>query len=159
MLADADTNMHHDSRILEDFTLADIDTNSLKKYRQLFAGAKTSHPWLALDDKELLEKLGGYRKDRVSKKEGFTLAGILMFGKESSITDKECCPNFFPDFREILSNDPNVRWTDRIYPDGTWESNLFQFYLKIWPRLSSSLPKPFQLKTVFGRMKPLHISL
>src|SRR5690606_33540320 len=102
----------------------------------------------------------GYRKDRVSKKEGFTLAGVLMFGKESSITDKECCPNFFPDFREILSNDPNVRWTDRIYPDGTWESNLFQFYLKIWPRLSSSLPKPFQLKNgVRQDETPAHIAL
>ena len=146
MLADADTTLHHDSRILEGFSKDDLDANSIKKYRQLFAGAKPAHPWLALDDIELLEKLGGYRKDRVTKKAGFTVAGMLMFGKESSITDQECVPNFFPDFREILSNDPSIRWTDRIYPDGTWEANLFQFYLKIWPRLSSSLPKPFQLK-------------
>jgi predicted HTH transcriptional regulator len=146
MLADADNNFHHDSRILEGYTIADVDLNSLKKYRQVFAGQKPSHPWLALDDIELLEKLGGYRKDRVTKKEGFTLAGILMFGKEASIIDRECAPNFFPDFREILSNDPNIRWTDRVYPDGTWECNLFQFYLRIWPRLSSSLPKPFQFK-------------
>lgn len=146
MLADADNNIHPDSRILENFTMDDIDLVSLKKYRQLFAGAKTTHPWLTLDDIEFLEKIGGYRKDRVTKKEGFTVAGLLMFGKESSITDKECAPNFFPDFREMLSTDPNIRWTDRIYPDGTWEANLFQFYLKIGPRLSSSLPKPFQLR-------------
>lgn len=146
MLADADTSLQHDSRILEGYTIEDIDLNSLKKYRQLFSTARSSHPWLALDDVEFLEKLGGYRKERVSKKAGFTVAGLLMFGKESSIVDQECVPNFFPDFREILTNDPNIRWTDRIYPDGTWEANLFQFYLKIWPRLSTSLPKPFQLK-------------
>ena len=146
MLADADTTLQHDSRILEGYTIEDIDLNSLKKYRQLFSTARSSHPWLALDDVEFLEKLGGYRKERVSKKAGFTVAGLLMFGKESSIIDQECVPNFFPDFREILTNDPNIRWTDRIFPDGTWEANLFQFYLKIWPRLSTSLPKPFQLK-------------
>ena len=146
MLADADTTLQHDCRILEGYAIEDIDLNSLKKYRQLFSVAKPSHPWLVLEDIEFMEKLGGYRKDRVSKKEGFTLAGVLMFGKESSIVDQECVPNFFPDFREILTTDTSIRWTDRIYPDGTWEANLFQFYLKIWPRLSSSLPKPFQLK-------------
>ncbi|MBK7214546.1 MAG: putative DNA binding domain-containing protein [Bacteroidales bacterium] len=160
MMADADTNTHPDSRILEGFTIEDIDLNSLKQYRQLFAAAKPTHPWLALENLELLRNLGGYRKDRVSKKEGFTLAGVLMFGKGTSITDPECAPNFFPDFREILSTDPNVRWTDRFHPDGTWESNLFQFYYKVWPRLSSSLPKPFQLKE--GRRQdetPAHIAL
>jgi len=146
MLADADTTLQHDCRILEGYSIEDIDLNSLKKYRQLFSVAKPSHPWLTLDDIEFMEKLGGYRKDRVSKKIGFTLAGVLMFGKESSIVDQECVPNFFPDFREIHTNDTSIRWTDRIYPDGTWEANLFQFYLKIWPRLSSSLPKPFQLR-------------
>ncbi len=48
MLADADTTMQHDSRILEGFTIDDIDLNSLKKYRQLFAGSKPDHPWLAV---------------------------------------------------------------------------------------------------------------
>jgi predicted HTH transcriptional regulator len=146
MLADADTNLNHDSRILEGYSLDDLDESSLKKYRQLFASVKPAHPWLALEIKEFLEKLGAYRKDRVSKKEGLTLAGMLMFGKESSIIDQECAPNYFPDFREILSPELDVRWTDRVIPDGTWECNLFQFYLKIWPRLSSSIPKPFQLK-------------
>ena len=56
MLADADTSMQHDSRILEGFTIDDIDLNSLKKYRQLFAAAKPTHPWLVLEDLELLEK-------------------------------------------------------------------------------------------------------
>ncbi|OPC30744.1 RNA-binding domain-containing protein [Elizabethkingia anophelis] len=160
MLADADTNLHHDSRILENFTIDDIDLNSLRKYRQLFSANSPSHTWLVLDDIELLKKIGGYRVDRNTKTEGFTLAGLVMFGKESSITDKECVPNFFPDFREILSDDENIRWTDRIYPDGTWEANLFEFYLKVWPVISSKLPKPFQMEK--GRRRdetPTHEAL
>ncbi len=160
MLADADNKLHQDSRILEGFSLEDVDLASLKKYRQLFASTKPSHPWLILDDRDFLEKLGGYRKDRVSKKEGLTVAALLMFGKSESITDLECIPGFFPDFREILSNDEDTRWTDRIYPDGTWEANLLNFYLKVWPKLSSSLPKPFQLKEGIRKDEtPAHVAL
>jgi len=160
MFADADITTFNDSRILDGFTMEDIDLNSLKQYRQLFAAARPAHPWLANENKDFLRVLGGYRRDRVTKKEGFTLAGIIMFGKSSSITDQECVPNFFPDFREILSTDPEIRWTDRIYPDGTWEANLFQFYLKVWTRLSSSLPKPFQItKGIRQDETPAHIAL
>lgn len=146
MLADADLNHHPDSRVLQGFSMDDLDEQSVRQYRQLFAVARPGHAWLVLEDKELLIQLGAYRKDRKSKLEGPTVAGVLMFGKGISITDPECCPNFFPDFRELLSTDPQIRWTDRIYPDGSWEANLFQFYRRVWPRLSSSLPKPFQLK-------------
>ena len=160
MLADADNQLHHDSRILEGYTMADLDIETIRKYRQIFANTKSSHPWIALSDLEFLKKLGGYRKDRSSKKEGFTMAALLMFGKTESITDPECAPHFFPDFREMLSSDENIRWTDRIYPDGTWESNLFNFYIKVWPKLSSSLPKPFQLKQgVRLDENPAHIAL
>ncbi|MCF0182261.1 MAG: putative DNA binding domain-containing protein [Muribaculaceae bacterium] len=146
MFADADASCPADSRILKSYTLADIDKNSLDQYRQLFAIAKPNHPWLAESDLELLKKLGGYRRDRATGEEGFTLAGMLMFGKSSSITDKECCPNFFPDYQEKLTNESDERWTNRVYPDGTWEANLFQYYKNVLPRLQAILPKPFRLE-------------
>ncbi len=146
MLADADLSIRPDIRILESYSMKDFDMQSVRQYRQLFAATRPDHAWLTLEDKELLTQLGAYRIDRKSQKEGPTFAGILMFGKSSAITDEECCPNFFPDYREILTKDPDIRWTDRIYPDGNWEANLFQFYRLVWPKLSSSLPKPFQLK-------------
>ena len=31
---------------------------------------------------------------------------MLMFGKISSIIDPYCCPAYFPDYREYLSNNP-----------------------------------------------------
>lgn len=47
------------------------------------------YPWLTLEDIPFLMQLGGYRKERRTGKEGFTLAGMLMFGKYQSITDEE----------------------------------------------------------------------
>ncbi|MEI8271567.1 MAG: RNA-binding domain-containing protein [Paludibacter sp.] len=160
MIADADLHTHADSRILEGFFSEDFDLNSIRQYRQLFATTHIGHPWLSLEDKDFLTQLGAYRLDRKSKIEGYTLAGMLMFGKTNSIIDPECCPKFFPDYREILTRDPETRWTDRICPDGNWEANLFQFYRMVWPKLASSLPKPFQLKNgVRQDETPAHIAL
>ena len=145
MLADADLSFQPDGRILEGYTMDDIDPVSLRQYRQILSSGKPGHPWLALDDIAFLKQLGGYRTDRKTKKEGLTVAGVLMFGKTLSITDEECCPKFFPDYREYLSENPNDRWTDRVYADGTWVTNLFQFYRTVWLKLSARLPKPFQL--------------
>lgn len=126
--------------------MEDLDKQSIEQYKRLFAIAKPDHPWRMLSDLDLLTKLKGYRKDRVSGEEGFTLAGLLMFGKTDSIQDNECAPHFFPDYREKLSDDPNERWTHRVCPDGTWEANLFQFYTKVLPRLQANLSKPFHLE-------------
>ncbi|MBR6161159.1 MAG: putative DNA binding domain-containing protein [Bacteroidales bacterium] len=146
MFADANDSTPADSRILTNYSLNDLDKESLQQYRQLFAVARPSHPWLGLDDMTLLEKLGGYRKDRETGKVGFTVAGLLMFGKYDSITDNACTPDFFPDYQEWLDDDPDARWSTRIYPDGTWEANLFQYYRRVLPRLQNFLPNPFKLE-------------
>ncbi|MEG1701017.1 MAG: putative DNA binding domain-containing protein, partial [Alistipes sp.] len=161
MFADADIEHPKDSRILEGFAIEeDIDKESLNQYRQRFASIRPDHPWLLLDDKGLLTKLKGYRIDKKSKQEGLTLSGLLMFGKYDSIKDPDCCPAYFPDYREYFSTNPEDRWTDRIYPDGTWEANLFQFYTKVNPRLSAVLPKPFALKNgIRVEDTPTHIAL
>ncbi len=94
---------------------------------------------------KFLENIGAYRKDRASSIEGFTVAGMLMFGKTQSITDPECCQEFFPDYRERLSDDPQIRWTNRVYPDGTWEVNIYQFFTRVLPMMQHALPVPFSL--------------
>lgn len=157
MLADADPTPR-DHRILTGFTLEDLHLPSLTQFRQRFRAAKGEHAWLSLEDRELLERLGGWRKDRATGAEGLTLAGLLMFGKDQAIRDPEAAPSYFVDYREKL--DPAIRWTDRIYPDGTWEANLFQFYQRVWPKLAASLPVPFQLEGGMRRDEtPAHEAL
>ncbi len=96
-----------------------------------------------LDDAALLTKLSALRRDRATGLEGATVAGLLMFGRFEALRD--ALPGFHVDYRERLSDDPAVRWTDRVVPDGTWENNLFQFYVRVMQRLSGDLKMPFQL--------------
>jgi ATP-dependent DNA helicase RecG len=132
-----------DSRILEGFGLEDLDLPSLHQYRQRLASLKPTHPWLSEDDKGLLIKLGGWRRDRKSGVEGLTVAGLLMFGRDETL--REGMPGYHVDYRERLSGDQAVRWSDRLTADGTWQPNLFQFYLRVVQRLLADLKLPFQL--------------
>lgn len=157
MLADADPTPV-DQRMVPGFKASDLDAASLNQYRQRLRTAQVEHPWLSFEDTVLLERLGGWTRDRATGREGPTLAGVLMFGKGHVIREAEAAPDYFVDYREIL--DPTTRWSDRIYPDGTWESNLFQFYQRVWPKLAAGLPLPFQLE---GEMRvdntPTHEAL
>jgi ATP-dependent DNA helicase RecG len=91
----------------------------------------------------LLTKLGGWRRERKTGIEGLTIAGILMFGRDETIS--EMLPQYHVDYREKLSDDPDVRYSDRLTMDGTWTANLFQFYLRVIHRLSGDIKLPFQL--------------
>lgn len=142
MFADANIANPVDGRILQHYTVADLDMTSIAQYRQLFKLANPDHVWNVLEVEQFLRKLNVLRVDRETRREGITYAGLLMFGTYSAITD--CNPNFFPDYQEIQSVD--TRWTNRICPDGNWESNLFQFYQRVLPILQNFLPKPFRLE-------------
>ena len=149
MIADAESQGHSfDSKILPNYTIDDIDMATLRAYRQRFLLRHENHPWNELDDMEFLTKIGAYHVNRENGSEGFTRAGILMLGKTESITDQSCAPWYFVDYQEKLSSDPMLRWTDRLYPDGTWEANLFQFFYRTYGKLSQLLPTPFMLKGI-----------
>ncbi len=149
MLADQ-ADQPADAELLPLFRLEDLDARSLQQYRNRFGSRSPAHPWLNLDDRGLLEKLGGWRDDRSAGQRGLTVAGLLMFGKDEVIRDPAAVPQYFVDYRERLSSDPAVRWTDRIWPDGTWVANLFQFFERVYPRLVMDLKIPFQLTGASG---------
>ena len=149
MFADADINRHpQDGIILEGYKFGrDIDLETLRQYRQTFASLQPTHPWVGLDDMDFMRKIGAYTTDYATGKQGFTIAGILMFGKYDSITNSSGLPYYFVDYRErIATDDPNIRWTHRIYPDGMWEANLYQFYVRTYNRLIQAIPRPFMIR-------------
>lgn len=148
MLADQ-ADVPADAQIVEHFGLADFDPDTVKQYRNRFASRDPDHPWLSEDDAGLLGKLGACRRDRATGVEGATAAGLLMFGTFGAL--REALPTYHVDYRERLSTDPAVRWTDRLVPDGTWESNLFQFFQRVVHRLSADLKIPFQLDRALYR--------
>jgi len=134
-----------DAVILEGLGQDDLDVTSIHQYRQRFSARTPNHPWLNEDITGFLVKLGGWRRERRTGREGLTVAGLLMFGKADTIRAVEAIPEYHVDYREHLSDDPAVRWTDRLTIDGTWEGNVFQFYLRVIQRLSADLRLPFQL--------------
>jgi len=153
MLADA-VNDSNDTAILNGYGMDDIDMDSLSAYRNLYKSAKGSHPWATLEDKEFLIQLGGYATDRVSKEEGLTIAGLLMFGKLRSILDG--VPNYLVDYQEQTDNAED-RWIDRVTTDGNWSGNLFEFTQKVYRKLTADLKIPFKLKDSFQRVDETHI--
>lgn len=121
----------------------DLDSNTIRQYRNVFQAHRPTHPWCSLNDTDFLEKVKAIAQDPDTKTVGITVAGILMFGTHDSM--RKAVPNYFVDFREKLSRDTGIRYTDRYYPDGTWEPNLFQFYNRVYNNLSQALPRPFKL--------------
>ena len=132
-----------DSRVLSHFTVADLDENTLRQYRNRFSARNPNHVWLNEDTQGFLQKLGGWRMDRSSGEEGLTAAGLLMFGTEDALNDPGTALRFQVDYRERPTNSIADRWTDRLTPDGTWVPNLFQFFQKVYPKLTADLKLPF----------------
>ena len=136
----------------------DIDQDSLKVYRNLLSVNNPQHPYLAYEPLELFRKVGGWRKDRETGREGITLAGILMFGKWEAITS--AAPNYMVDYQERPEAKTELRWVDRVCPDGTWSGNLFDFYRKVYQKLVADLKVPFTLEDGQRRTDtPVHIAL
>ena len=148
-----------DNRIFPHFGLADLDAASLHAYRNLFMTLRPDHPWNTPDDPEFLRLLGGWREDRQTGEHGLTLAGLLMFGQWPAIN--EALPLYFVDYRETGDRpDTDVRWLDRVIPDGSWSGNLFDFFRKVSRKLVADLKTPFVLKGAFRQDDtPLHQSL
>lgn len=142
MLAEAEEETR-DARILPGFGMEDLDAESLKSYRNVFRSVKPSHPWVALDDRDLLLQLGGWAKDRTTGQDGLTMAGLLMFGRLRPILD--AVPLYLLDYQERPQDASQERWVDRVTIDGTWSGNLLDFYLKVSRKITADLKVPFRL--------------
>ena len=133
----------NDGIVLEHYDMDDIDSETLSRYRTMFQNNNPDHVWNQEDNKQFLTMLGGYKKDRSKGIEGLTIAGLLMFGKGISI--RERFSNLMMDYRDESNATDDMRWGDRVTYDGTWENNLFNFFMKVSPKLSADLKKPFVL--------------
>ena len=142
MLADQ-SQEPSDSRILLNFTVTDLDGETIRQYRNRFSARNPNHVWLNEDTQEFLRKLGGWTKSRATGEEGLTVAGLLMFGSDDALKDVAAGLKYHIDYRERSTNSIADRWTDRLTIDGTWVPNLFQFFQKVYPKLTADLKLPF----------------
>lgn len=147
-----------DDRILRNFGFDDLDMGSFRAYRQVFANRDPGHPWNVDDDQTFLRRIGGWRHDRETGEAGLTLAGLLMFGQMSVI--QEVLPNYMLDYQERPAAKAERRWIDRLTLDGKWSGNLYDFYRKVYLKLTADLKVPFQLENGERQDEtPVHIAL
>lgn len=141
MLREA-SELSSDSMLLDGFTMKDIDKDTIETYKTYLRYNTPLSPFINLRPKELLLKLGCIKYNKANKSETFTMAGLLLFGKEDSIRSR--FPAYEFDIYLIRSNldeDTEKRWDDRkIY-----EKNLIQIYLDAMEYLKSKIEIPFAL--------------
>lgn len=113
-------NEYSERRVFKYVTIEDFDSVTIQKARSLAAARTPDHPWGLMDDEELLRSAKLYRKDRRTGEEGYTLASVLLFGREECISD--VCPSYKTDAIVRLENE--ARYDDRL----TFTGNLIEAY-------------------------------
>lgn len=145
-----------DNRLLTGLDVSVFCPETVKAYRNIFRQIRSQHLWNHEDDTMFLRRIGAVREDKDTGRFHPTVAGLLMFGYEYEITP--VFPNYFLDYQENRSNGMYARWSDRITSQsGDWSGNVFDFILKVMPKLQADLKVPFMFKGNFrDDDTPLH---
>ena len=134
-----------DSTLLTHLDFSVFCPDTIRAYRNIFNLTHQNHLWNQEDDMMFMRRIGAMREDKETGKFCPTGAGLLMFGYEYEIS--AVYPNYFLDYQENRTNGINAHWTDRITcQTGDWSGNVFDFLLKVIPRLQSDLKVPFVIR-------------
>ncbi|HRQ54160.1 MAG TPA: putative DNA binding domain-containing protein [Ignavibacteriaceae bacterium] len=117
---------------------SDFKDGLLEKVRNLIRSNKPNHPWLGLSDDGLFRTSGLYKIDYQSGSEGFTLAAVLLFGKD--IVIKNILPHYKVD--ALVKIKDVDRYDDRL----TLETNLIETYNELMDFAARHLPDKFHLE-------------
>ena len=130
-----------DHCVLDELTLADLDADTIRRYRIYFDHLRPGHVWSSLTDEAFLMRIGA----AVRARDGVVhpnLAGLVCFGDFNEITN--VLPYYFLDYREHLA--ANVRWTDRVCSgDASWSGNIFDFFFRISQSITAGVKIPFRI--------------
>ncbi len=145
-----------DNKLLTNIDVSVFCPDTVRSYRNIFKLVRPNHLWNKEDDAMFMRRIGAVREDKDTGKFHPTVAGLLMFGYEYEIT--AVFPNYFLDYQENRTNGIYARWTDRITSQsGDWSGNVFDFILRVIPKLQSDMKVPFMFKGNFrDEDTPLH---
>jgi ATP-dependent DNA helicase RecG len=116
----------------------DFKSDLFPKIRNLISSNNANHPWLALDNKQLLEMAGLWRRDFQSGQDGYTLAAALLLGKDEVI--QQILPHYKIDALVRIHN--TDRYDDREYI----QTNLIDAYEQLMAFVAKHLPDKFYLE-------------
>jgi ATP-dependent DNA helicase RecG len=116
----------------------DLNQALFPKVRNLIKSNNANHPWLALNDLQLLQKAGLWKRDFQTGQEGFTLGAVLLFGKDETI--QQVVPHYKID--ALVRVQDKLRYDDREYI----QTNLIDAYEQLMAFVAKHLPDKFYLE-------------
>jgi ATP-dependent DNA helicase RecG len=126
---------YSENKIFPAITMEDLRIDLIEKARKLSKIQDPNHLWQQMTDMELLKTSSLYQKDPMTGEEGFTLAAILLLGKDETIS------TVAPAFRIDLIKRVNdiTRYDDRV----DLRTNLMDAYERAMAFIKKHLPDPF----------------
>ena len=138
-----------ESNVCPFLTLDELDEGSFKKMRIHISIYNPTHPWLEMNNEEMLRSAGFWRRDPLTNQDGYILAVVLLFGKEQTVLNY--CPWHRTDaiyrnmsykrFLNPLPTDPDVRYNDRDMVC----LNLIESYVRLMNFIERNMPDVFAL--------------
>ena len=117
----------------------DFKEGIVTKAKNLIHSMRENHPWLELNDMDFFRQANLYRKDIRTGEEGFTLAALMLFGKDEIIqsalpyykidcvvrrVDKDRFDDRFTSFGNIIDGYSEfMRFFERYFPDNFYMEN------------------------------------
>jgi len=131
-------NSYSENTIYPFLTTEHFEEGIVQRAKTIIRSNRPSHPWLTLDDNAFYAAAGLYRTDLQTNQTGFTLAALLLFGKEEAILSM--LPHYKVDalVRRIDMN----RYDDRE----TFRCNLITAYELLMHFVKKHLPDKFYLE-------------
>lgn len=128
----------------------DLRHDLIEKARKLAnSNVKKRHIWMDMNDIELLKSAGLYKTDKETGKEGVTLAGVMLFGKDDIIS------NINPYCRTdaLYRVDDLDRYDDRDFV----ETNLIDMYDRLIDFIAKCTMDRFALAEDTRRVSPRNV--
>jgi len=130
--------------------LNELEAELFTSVRKTVGNLRSGHPWVSMDNVELLKSAGMYLKDQSTGEQGITLAGILIFGSELMI--QTALPHYRTD--AILRRNNLDRYDDR----DDIRVNLLRSYERFMQFIAKHLNDKFFLEgDVFKTIIPLTV--
>ena len=131
-------NSYSENTIYPFLNETDFEPGIIERVRRIIQLNRRDHPWNDLSDMDFFRMAGLYRKDYVTEKEGFTMAALLLFGKEEAI--QSAIPHYKVD--ALLRKIDTDRYDDRE----NIRCNLVLTYDKLMAFVAKHLPDKFYLQ-------------
>lgn len=148
-----------DSELLENYTIDDLDSNSILAFKNIIHSRNPSRHYLEMDNLDFLLEMGAFQIDRNDhRKPKLTVAGLLFFGKLNAIYQK--FPFFHLEYINKRGTSDKARWKDRVCTGDLnyINLNIFDFFRIVWEKLQSTIEDPFELDENSARKSPVELS-